>query len=209
MKSCRTVLRPRRLVTGVSLQRPGCDRRILRVGFILDKVEMGQVSLRVHWSSPVSYSPIAPPTYITSSMFCRIVQILERRLINHKNLKIPCSLVGVVLKFRRSILDFHFCREDGGSMFLRNVVLLPYCTLLQPRKPQYKRTNIVTSALCSTNRDFTECVVRRHCQNCGGFCDTVICFFDAELDLKFTYRFAKACSTADVRLKEVSDYIFL
>lgn len=67
----------------------------------------------------------------------------------------------------------------------------------------------VSSSGSLTNRDFTEAIVRRHCQNYGMLSDCVICFLDAELVVKFTCRFAKAYRSTDVILKEVRDYFSL
>jgi hypothetical protein len=41
-------------VTGFSLRRPGFNSRVVNVGFVVNKVEMGQVFLQVLWFSLVN-----------------------------------------------------------------------------------------------------------------------------------------------------------
>jgi hypothetical protein len=59
-RQCRAVPWLRRLVAGLSLRRPGFDPGSFHVGFVVDKVALGQVFLRVigfplsisfHWCS--------------------------------------------------------------------------------------------------------------------------------------------------------------
>ena len=45
------------LVAGLSQRRPGFDPESVHVGFVVDKVALGQVSLRVLRFSPVSFIP--------------------------------------------------------------------------------------------------------------------------------------------------------
>jgi hypothetical protein len=47
----------RRLVVGLSPRRPGFDPGSVHVGFVVDKVALGQVFPRVHWFSPVTFIP--------------------------------------------------------------------------------------------------------------------------------------------------------
>jgi hypothetical protein len=47
----------RRLAAGLSPRRPGFDPRSVHVGFVVDKVVLGQVFLRVLRFSPVSFIP--------------------------------------------------------------------------------------------------------------------------------------------------------
>jgi hypothetical protein len=47
----------RRLVAGLSPRRPGFDPGSVLVGFVVDKVALGQVSLRVLRFSPVNFIP--------------------------------------------------------------------------------------------------------------------------------------------------------
>jgi hypothetical protein len=57
-KGCGAVPWLRRLVAGLSPRRPGFDPGSVHLGFVVDKVVLGQVLLRVLRLSPVNY--IAP-----------------------------------------------------------------------------------------------------------------------------------------------------
>jgi hypothetical protein len=47
----------RRLVTGLSLRSPGFDLGLVRVGFVVDIMVLGQIFHRLHLFSPVSIIP--------------------------------------------------------------------------------------------------------------------------------------------------------
>jgi hypothetical protein len=47
----------RRLAAGLPLRRPVFDPGLVHVGFVVDKVALGQVFPRVLWFSPVSFIP--------------------------------------------------------------------------------------------------------------------------------------------------------
>jgi hypothetical protein len=48
----------RRLVAGLSPRRPGFDPKSVQVGYVVDKVALGQVFLRVLQFSPVNFIPL-------------------------------------------------------------------------------------------------------------------------------------------------------
>ena len=69
------------------------------------------------------------------------LSVIPTFLYNHKTLKLPCSLVGVVLEFlRKYCLCFNFYPEDGGGIFPETLELQPECSVLHHRKPQYQVT---------------------------------------------------------------------
>jgi hypothetical protein len=53
----------RRLYSGLSLLRPGFDRGSIHVGFVVDKVALGQVYARVLRFSPVNFISPVPITW--------------------------------------------------------------------------------------------------------------------------------------------------
>ena len=73
----------RRLVAGLSPNRPGLDPRQVDVGFVVNKLELGQVFLPVHRSSPVS---IIPPMFHT-----HLHVALTRRTSGRKPRNVPQS----------------------------------------------------------------------------------------------------------------------
>jgi hypothetical protein len=50
--------RLRRLAAGLPPRRPGFDPGSVHVGFVVDKVVLGQVFLRLLWFSPVDFIPL-------------------------------------------------------------------------------------------------------------------------------------------------------
>jgi hypothetical protein len=53
-----------RLVAGLPARRPGLDRKLVHVGFVVDKVAMGQICLRGLRSSPSNITPQMFHTHI-------------------------------------------------------------------------------------------------------------------------------------------------
>jgi hypothetical protein len=58
------VLQLRRVVAGFSLRSPGFDRSSVHLCFVVNKLAMGQVLVRVIFFSPVSYIPSMLHTYL-------------------------------------------------------------------------------------------------------------------------------------------------
>jgi hypothetical protein len=56
----------RSLVAGLSPRRPGFAPGSFHVGFVVDKVALGQVFLRVLWFSPVNIIPPSLSKFISS-----------------------------------------------------------------------------------------------------------------------------------------------
>jgi hypothetical protein len=68
----------RSLVTGLSLRRPGFAHGSIHVGFVADKVSLGQVLLRVLRFSPVSISSHRRPTCLRFN-FCTLYERVKLR----------------------------------------------------------------------------------------------------------------------------------
>jgi len=108
------------------------DRTTFRVGFILGGGKgTGFSSSR-----------------LTSVNFGPLLSVIPTLFHNHKKLKLSCSLVGGVPKFRRNIRRLISALKMEAVCSPGTLVLLPDCMVLQHRKPQYQMTNRVLAALC-------------------------------------------------------------